>query len=400
VRRDLISPGLAILYFAFFLACIAIAVYWLPRVAPVSSDGAFDAFGYAEAVVHGDWTILETQPFLNPYFFVREWIAPEFFAPLLHFALMLPALLLLVRYGREFVVPVIAALAFPEFLLFLGGTSKEGLAIAGMVWVILAFAIYRTGIRTGALTSFLVAGFIFELSRPFFWVLPLGALIVAFFLIASKKTKLLIIAMCIMAAPLAYLSGDFSSIASAVTEQIDAGIEFLTWFEANMSSDSAIKDYVRKALSLGLVESDWKIAFFATFLILAKAALYTFAIPLISPQPYEYSMAFAWAFLWQIAVSLTSLFVLYFCVKHLPRKLREGTKEERLMILFALFFAMAIAASTLIFHVRYRAPAEFLLVVLALQTIRFSAAPVFTVGVANAASIGLACILFLPPILF
>jgi len=87
-------------------------------------------------------------------------------------------------------------------------------------------------------------------------------------------------------------------------------------------------------------------------------------------------MAFAWAFLWQIAVSLTSLFVLYFCVRHLPRKLREGTKEERLMILFALFFAMAIAASTLIFHVRYRAPAEFLLVVLALQTIRFSAAPV------------------------
>lgn len=402
--RDRFTFSLTLLWFVFFLLLEAVLVYWLPRTS-LSIEGAFDAYDYAALVASDDTAILESQPFLAIYFSVRKWLTPEMFAPFLHLSLILPALFLLTKNpcGRELIIPVTTALAFPEFLLFLGSVSKEGLAIAGMVWCIVAFAMHRTGKPIAMLFALGVAILIFEYSRPYFPIVPAGALLIAIFLNVRTQIKLLLITSAIIVSSIIYFTlGDvFGATVVDINEKINANVQFLTWFETNMESDSAIKNYVRKLLSITLFQDEphWSIFFLGPFFLLLKATVYTFAIPLISPPAFKYSAAYIWALLWQVAASATSLFVLYFVVKHLPRALRQGSQNDRLLILFAVSFAIAIAASTLIFHVRYRAPAEFLLLVLALQAIRHRISHIVAVNTINVASLGFALVFLMPMLL-
>lgn len=394
----IITPALLLAYLIVGVVVTAVTVYWLARG---YSPDAFDGFLYAQYVLDGQHNILDAQPFLTTYFEVRQQVDPEFFAPLLHLSMVVPALLLLASFerGREILLPTMLALCLPEFVLFLAGTSKEGPAIAGVVWFAAAFAVYRAQPWLAAIPA-LIGALCFEFSRPYFSVVPLGTLAVAWFILAPRREKVIAALSALFIAPLAYWWFDRELLALYMTleDVVSLHAEFLAWFEENMGSDSALKDVVRKALSLALLDiGGWSLLILGPLLLLAKAAIYTFAIPLIAlPPTWQDNAGYVWSLIWQISASVSSVFIIAFVLTKLWPAVKSADRMERIFMLFAVGLSIAIAASTLIFHVRYRAPAELALLVVVFKHMPPSSYQVGAVGLAVLTNLAIALWFFMP----
>lgn len=370
IYRDILHPrskynisSLSALFFLIFLAYLyALAVYLLPLTIDNNLDNSFDAFSYAYAIYDDNLMARESQRFLSLY--PQLSVESVFlYAPLLNISFLIPSLIVMrINATREEFLIFIACLTLPESLIFLGGVSKEGLGIAAATSVISGLTLLAQGKKrvTGFFMCILGVS-IAELSRPFFGLVFGFAVLLAALPLLSVFSRKLVYFFCFVFTALilwAILLGPYSDDFSTLYH---SAREFVQWFESEMGSESYIKSAVRQFFSAAFSSDDPTLAtilliFLAGFI---KSIVYLLAIPLISPPNFTTIPAQIWAATWQVAVSLSSIFI-GVGIWRLRRKLTLSL-EDKCRLTFSLSLIFLIAISTAIFHVRYRAPGVIVL---------------------------------------
>lgn len=353
------NPVAFISYVVAILLYVAV-IYVFPWKLDPEIFGAFDSHSYAFRLLNDLDQARIDQPFLNFYyagFSSSEYF--HYFAAALHSVLLLP-LFLCVR-GDSFSAirrAIYCVVLFPEFIIFFSTVSKEGLAIIGSLAFSLSVVMFSAERLVRGVGLFLYGVGLFEASRPGFSIIPVGAMVMALILPICGVSRpfrnaLIFLLFGVLLGSVAI----YGPSAELVADLYERGRDYLIWFEDNMGSDSIIKSLARTTFSLpfsterpGVVTS--VIVVFASVL---KSVFYGFALPILSLPRFDNPVPQVWAISWQIAATVTSLILLASFVFF--RKHSVDTTPWRVGASFGVYFIYIVAASTFIFHVRYRAPA-------------------------------------------
>lgn len=337
----------------------------LVYVAPWQVDqeifGSFDSHGYAFRLLTDADQVREDQPFLRIYYSgLPSPAIAHYFAAALHTLLISP-LFFCVRSSKydDLRRALFAVVLFPEVLIFLATVSKEGLAVIGALSVALSICFYSDNRKLAGILLLLYGGFLFEISRPGFSLIPGVAFMAAVVLPVSgannriRNVGLFLLISVIFATAVIYGPG-----ANIVIEIYERGRDYLLWFEENMGSESFLKSAARNFFAMPFASNTpgFATALFVVIASVLKAFVYAFALPVLSLPRFENPVAQVWAMVWQISASISSLFlglIFFFGAKS---RLNRGLAWCRGSS-FGVYFMYLIAASTFIFHVRYRAPA-------------------------------------------
>lgn len=354
--------------FRLFALCLIYSffIYILPSWISADYTGAFDAFGYASALVEGGGTsAFESQRFLNffpplPY----GLISPHIVALVFNFALLIPALLIASRYSGGMIFRALCiTLLLPESLLFLSCVSKEGLAIVGLSWIVAGVGAFHNATRKIGMVLFFVGAAICEISRPAFGFVVAIAFFLSIYVNLPRLYKLFYLVLISVLAPfLVWFL--FLQYGDNISKLYSRNLQFAIFVEEKMGSESGIKRLIRGYFVDYVNTLD--LSLFGVLLsfpiIIIKPVIYAFAIPLISLPNYPVPTAQTWAMNWQLGVTISSICLIYLLSRVVRHKVLLD-HASRQLIVFSLGMAIVVAWATIFVHVRYRIPSQFLLLV-------------------------------------
>lgn len=354
------SPTFGVWVAALVVTVIAISVsiYVVPVLLDSNTFEAFDSFAYVSYINEDPQAAREAQRFLNIYpANAMPNLALNLYGSMLHLVLLAPLLVACTALkNRERLISAVVALLTSESLLFLGTASKEGLAVVAVFGCICAHFFLDEERHWGFVLSSLYAIGIAEISRPKFGVIFLVCMIISLipYLSAVARLRILtIFSVAVLVGVWVVLKGP---LAEPFAERYETGKTFLEWFEREMPSESSMKGAVRGFFSLAFASDEPSVFFIAIVFLLSvlKAIIYLFAIPLISPPEFSALPAQTWALAWQISTSFSTVFVFAALLRW--KRLCVIDRSQAALLIFGSLLLYAIALSTFIFHVRYRAP--------------------------------------------
>jgi len=340
-------------------------VYILPVQIGSDLTGAFDAYSYANALQYTDDYVLDTQRFLFLYpQKIVAYINPHLIAIIIHGLAILPSYIWLKRHGEEKILRILLfASAFPESLLFLSSVNKEGIGICVLWSSIVAICAYRNK-RFDFFLYFALSIILAEISRPMYGI-AVGCILFAAIIpqIRSGLRHALLMLMMIGAC-LLFWAITFGPLNPILSEKFNAARAFVEWYNYIMPSPgSGIKAHILNLLYDKIISSEFSpsLILLAIIFIIFKALVYAFAIP--TTFPYGASLASqTWTITLMISMTLTTLLLISAWISGRKQKVVGDVRYESIK-LFSILFMLLIACSTIVFHFRYRVPAELSLIV-------------------------------------
>ena len=336
-------------------------VYIFPVWIDFDTTGAFDAYAYVSYLNENPVDAREIQRFLwlYPPNVMPSW-ALNIYAVLLHLVLAVPVYIVACTLENKWNVKaaLIAILSF-ESLLFIATASKEGLGLLGVFSAICFHLLINERRYKAAFFLAIYSVLLSELSRPKFGLIIAACLLLSLIPYSSLKWRRLFLFLIFIFASLVVWSILRGPFAESFAERYAVGRNFLEWFEVEMPSESGLKAEVRGFFSIIFAPEEPTLSFvlIAFALSVAKALVYLFALPIIALPTFPNLPAQTWALTWQLATT-ASVFLLFGGLVNVWRgRANKIHKMHAALLTFSVVLLYALALSTFIFHVRYRAPA-------------------------------------------
>ncbi len=336
-------------------------VYIFPVWIDLDTTGAFDAYAYVSYLNENPVDAREIQRFLwlYPPNVMPSW-ALNIYAVILHLVLAIPVYIAACTLGNKWNVKaaLIAILSF-ESLLFIATASKEGLGLLGVFSAICFHLSLDERRYKAAFFLAIYSVFLGELSRPKFGLIIAACLWLSLIPYASLKWRRMFLLLIVAFASLMVWSILRGPFAESFAERYAVGRNFLEWFEVEMPSESGLKAEVRGFFSIIFASEEPTLSFvlIAFALSVAKALVYLFALPIIALPTFPNLPAQTWALTWQLATTASVVLLAGGLVNVWRGRTSRIHKVHAALMTFSVVLLYALALSTFIFHVRYRAPA-------------------------------------------